>query len=924
MKILVVDCYEEGKKGRRGYNSFHRTLVASLNESGPLTSDVEIVHRNLRDVGDHTLEWETEKLDEEARRRCGLFDSIDIVCIGGDMQICPWHPLYMKVVTLIFMCDFLHKPLLGVGSGAYAGVYSIATRGARFHMLNEPYGEPYEKLGAFPRYSIGTRAFASGWLNNETGDVYTFHEANKLWKPVCNIGMFRISSTGRPTAPGPGMSRPKHLSKDDHSLTREQDPEAIYFDEREISVHIRNAFIQNRFFHGLQSQNFVACEVPNWYINGDGALPTNHGIYIMAESSKGPIILGKGDCQLFLACEINQGKSYPTMKAVMGNFIREVIQQVRDTGKIGRNLTHFLFGDITGRNPEYDSSFDQRGSMAPTLAATAVASTLPHGPVRVDMPVFNMFFIEHKDDTEFAKSVESNRRRASTVGKQTKKELRHPIMARRKRLEDLFRKTGNPQMLDLGDAVLQMEKEEDPYGYNEAQPASMIDMIQGQVGNMLHMSSVASDRRKARIIFREDSARNQRNEDEAKKANLRAHQFDQVHMSDSLTNTPVDMMSLADENQDELVNEGGIIRRRVKGHKQRPFSAAQSRFIPEVAGKLTIGASDWKKLEAKMTDDEDEKSRLYQDKTRVVDWAMKKGKISTRPTTAPSQKGTGSVSQVAVLNEPGKGGVEVRQIEAAYKKERKEKLFYEPPESPNRMKRDTELMYRFKQAQQGIVDRVTPVQEPPALLQAMNKNSSAAVRPKTTGGKQRGHGDHADVHSTSVSGYPFHGRNAHSAGAVPNQPKKVNALPRPKTSSSAVRLNSGAKKPFNNMKKYKEWKYADDKAPYEGAYDDIYRTPYEQEAAYIRQNKSRWSGGHFRTAFGPSAGIKPIPSANIAGDGKYPDKVKDGTAENVAAADWLLVRKVNKEKQIGPAWRTGHGNLAEKKDKERPKTRIPT
>ena len=55
-------------------------------------------------------------------------------------------------------------------------------------MLNGPLGEPIEKLSMYPRYSVGTAAHPSGWLDHVTGDVYSFDPESSYWRPLCNIG----------------------------------------------------------------------------------------------------------------------------------------------------------------------------------------------------------------------------------------------------------------------------------------------------------------------------------------------------------------------------------------------------------------------------------------------------------------------------------------------------------------------------------------------------------------------------------------------------------------------------------------------------------------------------------------------------------------------------------------------------------------
>ena len=919
MKILIVDCYESTKKGRQAYNAYFRTLEAAIKASGPFSAEISLVHRELTNVGDHVLDWETEALNEDAKSRASKFDSIDIICVAGDMQTCPWDPRYMKVVTLIHMANLVKKPVLGLGSGAFASVYACATNGARFHMLNEPYGLPYNKLATFPRYSKGTKAFPSGWLNNETGDVFTYSEEYKLWKPVCNVGMFRIATAGKPTPIAPGMSAPKHMGKDDRSLTEEQDPSALYIDDRETSTHIRNAFIQNRFLTGLMSQNFIACELPNWHLNGDGALPTTKGIFVMAENKMGPVILGKGSNHLYLACEINQGKSYDTMRHIMTNYVGAVVADVRAEEQPADSLVLYLFGDSAGRGSSYDSTLSSAGDMAPTLTATAVASSLPGGPTRVAMPVFELFF---KDKDEMAAvnlppGALSGNKKSSSKGGKTKKQMRHPLMSRRKRLDALFKMTGNEDMSGKMKRVLAESEARDPYGYDKdgdaAAGASFLhEMSEGYTSDPNSQSKVAGNLRQQRDAYRRQVemeernneaaqrrwARKQRREEKlkAKGMNMAAHPLEEFSDSMSLTSLTSDDYSIGGE----LVKVGDRVMRIERqddnrgtfGERTLSTMAIKSKdpppdLIPNVAEPLSKGPSDWIKLQAKMMDDEDERKRLHNDKTRVVDWANENSKLQDR--------------------NPSSGNVKFSSIEAQYREHRKQ-LTYEPPDSPDRMKRDGREMRMLKQRSQGVMERPgtapnahRPIKPSTAPRDANNNRAGTAP------GMQR---------PNKVAGHPTRklfsrgSQAGPSKGNAPQRPLSGSSLtakhiPRPKTTPGAVRLASGKRRPFNNATKFAEMHVKDEEGPYLGRYTEPYMTPYEQDAAYIRKNKDKWSGGHFRLAFGQGKGLPLRKDGLIGGDGMYPEKCKDGSAEHVKGVDWLLVRRVNKDKQIAGAWRPG-------------------
>ena len=900
MKILVIDCYDESKRGRNLFNGFFRTLDSCIKESGPLSNDVELLVRRCNEIGDLVMDWETEPLDKDSLERVTRFDAFDVICIGGDMNECPWHPRNMQVVTLIHMANEINKPLLTVGGGTFLAVYSASTCGKRFFILNDPLGDTIDKLPTYPRYSSGSITYPCGWLDNETGDIYSYNGDSKLWKPVCNIGMFRIGNSGKPARPNSAV--PKHLSKDDRSLTDEVDPQANYFDDRETSVHIRNIHVQSRYLKTLASQNFIACEVPDWHINNDGALPVSYGVFVMAENRRGPIILGRGSFGLYIGAEINQGRSYSSMKTIILNYMSAVSDDIHAKGSLGSKLRIYLAGDESGRGKQYDPLLSAKRKYAPTLAASAIPSSLPSGPAKVSTPVFSLFFNEPESAKEFTlNTLRNNNGKASTLKKKPSNKLRHPLMARRRRLGQLLVKTGNPNMINLKEQVHDEVEAENPL---EQAPDSAREFMQGNMMDMISLSRGAVEARQRRIVNIDDAEREKRNIGRQEVVEENAKQTKHKGLSKkeraaramyAITNEDItDELSVhtASTGSNEVVKEGNRIFMKTKV-RRRPQSAQQlgnqrdkmntdPSLIPSADTMRPLTAvSDWNKLEMKHRDEERIKSRLPNDKTELIHWASKQGMHF------------------------GPGGLSIDILEQHYQLE-KEKVKYLPPNSPERIQRETSEMKALKQAQRtGEID--------PSLR-----------------GSQAG-GNMGNVHNSGLDGpYSLNGagsvrpmtvgspvpRPPPSSMVAERDPAKEHAeaaiLTRVKTApsvfnrpgSAKVRLLSSNSKPYNNMKKFDQMTQRDQVSKYNGTYSEPYRSEYDKEQHYVRINRNRWTGGHFRTAFGPDSGL-PLRKEGQIAPGAFPKAPNDG-ATRLVAKDWFLVRKMDKSKNASKtSWKVG-------------------
>ena len=193
MKILLVNAFSDSKSGKSEFRDFFRVFNDIIQETKDAidggSRDIDV--RRLDNLGDIVLDWEHSVLSRDAAQLARNFDKIDVICVCGNMTILPWNPACFDLIVLIHMAHLLNKPMLTCGSGAYAAVYTCATQGARFNILNQPHGDSLEHIKKFPFFYKGTKANPCGWLDNETGDIYAYISQPHVWKGVCNCGVYR-------------------------------------------------------------------------------------------------------------------------------------------------------------------------------------------------------------------------------------------------------------------------------------------------------------------------------------------------------------------------------------------------------------------------------------------------------------------------------------------------------------------------------------------------------------------------------------------------------------------------------------------------------------------------------------------------------------------------------------------------------------
>jgi hypothetical protein len=154
----------------------------------------EIIVKRTNELYDYIVDWEYSILVPTARTQTILFDKIDIIYLAGDTKIMPWEPSCFDLIILLHIFHLMNKPVLSLGGGAFAAIYASATQGVRFHMINGKIGGSLEQLPYQTTYFKGSNAVRCGWLENETGDVYSFDRSSTSWVPTFNTGIYRYTS----------------------------------------------------------------------------------------------------------------------------------------------------------------------------------------------------------------------------------------------------------------------------------------------------------------------------------------------------------------------------------------------------------------------------------------------------------------------------------------------------------------------------------------------------------------------------------------------------------------------------------------------------------------------------------------------------------------------------------------------------------
>ena len=386
----MVDAYEENKRGEAEFNIFYKIFLGLLQQTSTTVDNgvQDVTVRRINCLSDIVLDWEHEVIPPNAADLAKEFDKYDLVCVSGDMKFLPWEPFFFQTVTLIHMCHLVGKPIVTCGGGAFGAVYAAATQGSKFYILNGAIGGSIENLKQFPVYCPGTKANPCGYLDNETGDIYTFDTATRSWNGKCNTGIYRNASAGKPSS-----TRFRAPKKKFTGLKRDANLPGTAND-RDTIVVIRNQALHHFALRKCKSPNFAASAVGDWFLNVEGGMPLQSGLEILAESPNGPALIGMKRA-FHMALMVDESFSSETTRDILLQYLKHTITSISQEGS-GRNLYNFLFDTQRGITEKHKMST----YMAESLCHIPTRSRVSGGPERVEMPHPSSFEVRVRTQEE--------------------------------------------------------------------------------------------------------------------------------------------------------------------------------------------------------------------------------------------------------------------------------------------------------------------------------------------------------------------------------------------------------------------------------------------------------------------------------------------------------------------------------------------
>lgn len=187
------------------------------------------------------------------------------------------------------MCKITNKCLIATGFGMQMLVHFCATTFTQLSVVNGgERGGPLTTIKEVPLKLMQNGQANNVFLDNLTGDYYTFDEAKKEWKPTGNVGLHysrAMSSLGGSV----GGDSVKKVSNYQSKVT-DLKPSLFFSKLTDVKCIIKKHFISHPLFEGLP-QEFVVENRNTWDphpINITNMSMIERNYETMAESDRGP------------------------------------------------------------------------------------------------------------------------------------------------------------------------------------------------------------------------------------------------------------------------------------------------------------------------------------------------------------------------------------------------------------------------------------------------------------------------------------------------------------------------------------------------------------------------------------------------------------------------------------------------------------
>jgi hypothetical protein len=325
MKILIVNGYSKTEHGKAQFAEFEALIKQIFKDQRDFVdTETEFVIRTKDNLDDFLFELDSSYVKVSAAK---YFDHVDMVFIEGDANLLPWSPSAAKMLILLRMCLKTKKLLFASSFAMQALVFLSATNFERNIIIVNGNGKG-GSIAELMNLDLDLAALRHHelFLDNVTGDLYSYNYDANEWVPKANIGLhYKKAAQGFESLGKFIVKCPVYKSKQMKEVMG-----AYLSKNTEDFCYLKKIYLQHWALTEMEME-FVVPAKNAWDIHQFNFVNASKSFIVIAESRRCPqVIVFDQNC---IACMFNITKKYIQTTTLLKNFIFSKLKELRSMEK---------------------------------------------------------------------------------------------------------------------------------------------------------------------------------------------------------------------------------------------------------------------------------------------------------------------------------------------------------------------------------------------------------------------------------------------------------------------------------------------------------------------------------------------------------------------------------------------------------------
>ena len=324
MNILFVNGFGSSPSGKARFNSFTNIIKSILKKISQKSGMGNFLYkyRTPYDIDDHLYDYALNSNDIKSEFKRN-FDKIDIVFIDGTEKFLPWEDKGLKLCSFIKLCKLTNKFLFASGVAMESLIYYIATGSHNDYNFINSKGEitAIEELKEIPESFLKEIKKNDNFLDFVTGDIMQYHNLDKTWISVMNIGLHKQISAEKYYERGKFVLPDLFKGKD--NLLKNKN--SISSNYKELRIQLTKQYLSHYLVNNLPVE-FTTYSTLTWFPHNFNVSYRKYQYKVIGLSIKGPALI---EHENSVGTAFHPNSSYKESIMILENFIIKKFNEIQ-------------------------------------------------------------------------------------------------------------------------------------------------------------------------------------------------------------------------------------------------------------------------------------------------------------------------------------------------------------------------------------------------------------------------------------------------------------------------------------------------------------------------------------------------------------------------------------------------------------------